>query len=387
MQAEGHSLRPAARTTEVRSKNLKIRPESFFGATNSQAISPWPVPVPRVGRAVAAFPVGLVVLERCMEASPSVELLRAAAGNILNKVNSVQDPESEETEAVAGGSVFVNGGILSIAASTFDGQSETGGTQFSTEVMPDLSNVPAGTRFAVTEFNGVINQSAIYKTPPFVAGGTPFGMTVYAESTFGQIDTSFNGTVTLSLNQTAVQGLPSTGNLTGLVQVQAVDGIATFDDLSINQAAFAVPGISNTGDTLTISGNVSGTNVSSTSPNFSVGFSPAQIRAAYGVSQLQTTNALDGAGQTIAIVVAYDDPNLLNSTDPNFQYSDLAQFDTQMGLPDPPSFKKIDVDGGTDYPETDPTAGDIGGWESEEIMDVESGARHCPRGQYRRRGG
>ena len=50
------------------------------------------------------------------------------------------------------------------------------------------------------------------------------------------------------------------------------------------------------------------------------GFSPTQIRHAYGFDQISN----QGAGQIIAIVDAYDDPNI---------ESDLAAFDRQFGLP------------------------------------------------------
>jgi subtilase family serine protease len=51
----------------------------------------------------------------------------------------------------------------------------------------------------------------------------------------------------------------------------------------------------------------------------SVVYSPAQIRAAYGFNNV----SYDGRGQTIAIVTAYDDPNLL---------SDLARFDQAFNI-------------------------------------------------------
>lgn len=51
-------------------------------------------------------------------------------------------------------------------------------------------------------------------------------------------------------------------------------------------------------------------------------FSPSQIRHAYGFDQL----ANQGAGQTIYIVDAYNDPNIA---------SDLQTFDSQWGLPNP----------------------------------------------------
>jgi len=73
------------------------------------------------------------------------------------------------------------------------------------------------------------------------------------------------------------------------------------------------------------------------------GLSPADIRAAYGYAADLTA----GAGKTIAIVDAYDDPALVDSTSPDFGTSDLARFDRQYGLPDPPSFRKLDQWGGT----------------------------------------
>ena len=60
-------------------------------------------------------------------------------------------------------------------------------------------------------------------------------------------------------------------------------------------------------DTLTISGNAIANALSLSSPAGTVAYSPAQIRAAYGINNL----ALDGTGQTIAIVDAYDDPSHL----------------------------------------------------------------------------
>lgn len=100
-----------------------------------------------------------------------------------------------------------------------------------------------------------------------------------------------------------------------------------------------------------------------------VGLTPAQIRHAYGIDNLSLT----GAGQTIAIVDAYDNPNLVNSTSSSFSTSDLAKFDAQFGLADPPSFKKLNQNGGTTLPGTDPAgAGNANGtWELEEALDVE----------------
>jgi subtilase family serine protease len=105
------------------------------------------------------------------------------------------------------------------------------------------------------------------------------------------------------------------------------------------------------------------------------GYTPLQIRTAYGISSIEFGSLSGtGAGQTIALVDAYDDPAFVDSTSSSFSNSDLAQFDKQFGLPDPPSFLKLNQNGGTtNLPGTDPAgAGNPqGNWEVEEALDVE----------------
>jgi subtilase family serine protease len=122
------------------------------------------------------------------------------------------------------------------------------------------------------------------------------------------------------------------------------------------------------------SGSEAGASPQSFGSTIPYGFSPAQIRTAYGISAIVFANgAASGAGQTIAIVDAYDDPHFQNSSSPSFSTSDLARFDQQYGLPDPPSFVKLNEYGGTSLPGTDPAgAGNPqGNWELEEALDVE----------------
>jgi hypothetical protein len=98
---------------------------------------------------------------------------------------------------------------------------------------------------------------------------------------------------------------------------------------------------------------------------------PAQIRAAYGIDQF----IQEGTGQTIAIVDAYDDPDLVSSSNAAaYATSDLHNFDAYYGLPDfgslgGPTFTKLDQNGGTNYPTTQ-SPGNVN-WEAEEAMDVE----------------
>lgn len=89
------------------------------------------------------------------------------------------------------------------------------------------------------------------------------------------------------------------------------------------------------------------------------GYTPAQIRAAYGFSNVSFgSTAADGRGQTIAIIDAYNDPNIT---------SDLAAFDSALGISAPPSFKIVNESGGSALPGTDPQQG----WEGETALDVE----------------
>jgi len=89
------------------------------------------------------------------------------------------------------------------------------------------------------------------------------------------------------------------------------------------------------------------------------GYTPAQIALAYGFSGITFSNGTikgDGTGQTIAIVDAYNDPNIVN---------DLHVFDQTFGLSDPPKFTVVNQSGGTRLPATD------AGWSEEIALDVE----------------
>jgi hypothetical protein len=96
-------------------------------------------------------------------------------------------------------------------------------------------------------------------------------------------------------------------------------------------------------------------------------FTPAEIRHFYGVDDVSFNGVTgDGSGETIAIVDAYNQPDLVDSTDPSFDTSDLHMFDELFDLPDPPSFTKVDEYGGTDVPTTYDA-----GWAAETSLDVE----------------
>jgi hypothetical protein len=120
---------------------------------------------------------------------------------------------------------------------------------------------------------------------------------------------------------------------------------------------------------------------------FPIGYSPQQIATAYGIDKIEFGSVTgDGTGQTIAIVDAYDDPAFVNeylpptapggqpTLNPKFANSDLGQFDSQLGIADPPNFTKVNESGQTSpLPGTDPAgAGNVNGnWEIEEALDIE----------------
>jgi large repetitive protein len=93
-------------------------------------------------------------------------------------------------------------------------------------------------------------------------------------------------------------------------------------------------------------------------PNAS-GYTPAQITSAYGLTGITVNGVIgDGSGVAIAVVDAFDNPNIA---------IDLKAFDKQFNLPDP-TFNKYNQSGQpSNYPVVDPT----GAWEDEEALDVE----------------
>jgi len=70
-------------------------------------------------------------------------------------------------------------------------------------------------------------------TPPSsLAAGSPFGLTVTAEDSLGNPITSFNGTVTVGLENN-----PGVATLSGTLTATASNGVATFSGLSLTKAA------------------------------------------------------------------------------------------------------------------------------------------------------
>jgi subtilase family serine protease len=88
-------------------------------------------------------------------------------------------------------------------------------------------------------------------------------------------------------------------------------------------------------------------------------YSPAQLQKAYDLAPLYGAG-LTGTGRTIVIVDSFGSPTIEH---------DLAQFDSDFGLPAPPSLKIITPAGAP--PPFDPNDEDMVGWAGETTLDVE----------------
>ena len=110
--------------------------------------------------------------------------------------------------------------------------------------------------------------------------------------------------------------------------------------------------------------------------NGGIAYSPDQVRAAYGINAIGAgASTLDGTGQTIAIVDAYDDPSIFAAVD---------AFDSQFGLVTGgstlyaqygPAWSFLTVLNGSGQsaplPATDPAGPGVVNWELETALDVE----------------
>ncbi|MGH3404642.1 MAG: putative Ig domain-containing protein [Streptosporangiaceae bacterium] len=105
----------------------------------------------------------------------------------------------------------------------------------------------------------------------------------------------------------------------------------------------------------------------SASPNAipaGVGYGPSQLQSAYN---LTSASAADGAGRTIAVVDAFDDPTAA---------ADLAAYRSAAGLPAVPSFEKLNQNGQTSpLPSEAPASDD---WTLEESLDLDMASAICP---------
>jgi uncharacterized repeat protein (TIGR03803 family) len=137
---------------------------------------------------------------------------------------------------------------------------------------------------------GVATQLVVTTPPPAsVSAGSSFGLVVSAEDGLGTVDTSFNGTVSILS--------PLGATLGGLLTVTAVDGVATFSGLTLDQPASYALSVSSDGLPAT------------TTPLFSVTAPATRL-----VVAAQPTAVTSGAG--FGLVIQAEDT--LGNVDPSF---------------------------------------------------------------------
>jgi Bacterial Ig-like domain (group 3) len=210
-------------------------------------------------------------------------------------------------------------------------------------------------------------------------------MIVIAGSTYPTTGGTYGG-ITLSGNGSYTLSPPTTGTYAGIVIFQPRDNSKA---LTISGNASGMTGtvyapaaqLAESGnatlnaalivDTLTISGNSVANTVSLNTPTGTVAYTPNQIRDAYSINSL----SLDGTGQTIAIVDAYDAPSIFQALDAFDAQFTLADSGPTLYAQYGPAASFLTVlnqyGQATSLPSTDPNGPGTDNWEVEEALDVE----------------
>ncbi len=196
---------------------------------------------------------------------------------------------------------------------------------------------------------------------------------------YGSINWSSTGTFKLSA--------PTSGTYAGILIFQSRDNAQTLSLSENGSASSAITGtIYATAAQLVDSGttpitgslivnllavNTGATALDLDNPADGVAFGPAQVLSAYGMNTL----GLDGTGETIAIVDAYDDPDIFQAVDAfDNQFGITASGPTLFNQYGPASsFLTVLNQNGqsTPLPATDPSGPGTDNWEVEESLDVE----------------
>jgi streptogramin lyase len=137
------------------------------------------------------------------------------------------------TEVTAGNVAMINPATHAITEFPIP---DTGSQPYGITAGPDgnLWFADRGTlSIGVVTLNTNADHFVVTQQPPVsVTAGTPFGLAVEAEDSSGNLDSSFNGTVTAGLANN-----PGGATLGGTLSVTASQGVATFSNLTLTQAA------------------------------------------------------------------------------------------------------------------------------------------------------
>jgi hypothetical protein len=160
---------------------------------------------------------------------------KIAAGNPFGLVVTAEDALGNIDSSFGSNVTLVDGyghnlmGTLTATpvngVATFSGLTENIAANTSLVAASNVTSTVFTNQIAVT---AAAPTKLVTSAPNGVLANGPFGLTVDAEDPFGNIDTTFNGSVTLALAAN-----PGTATLGGALTLQAVNGVATFG-LTIN---------------------------------------------------------------------------------------------------------------------------------------------------------
>jgi hypothetical protein len=125
------------------------------------------------------------------------------------------------------------GGTLTMTAvdgvATFTGLTDDQAASSITFAVTSSSGLDPATTDPFTVTPMAASQLVVWGPFGNALPGSPFGMTVFAEDQYGNVDPTVNGNVTLAL-----QDNPGSATLGGTVMAPAVYGVANFPDLTLN---------------------------------------------------------------------------------------------------------------------------------------------------------
>jgi hypothetical protein len=295
-------------------------------------------PAPTAGAPVMPDPLGSLSEPSTsgLTSQGSVSLSGNTSKTIPQGIYSSISVSGNASLTLGGGTYIIEGGGLSVSGSA----SISGTGVLIVNAGSKYATGPGGTYGSIS-----LSGNGSYKLTPMTTG-TYAGIVIFQTRD----------------NTRAMTVSGNASGMTGTIYAPAAQ-LSESGNSSLNAALIV--------DMLSISGNGVANTGTLDSPSGTVAYTPAQIRAAYGISSL----SLDGTGQTIAIVDGYDDPSI---------YQALDAFDQQFGLTGSgptlyaqygpaSSFLTVLNQYGqaTSLPSTDPNGPGTVNWELEEALDVE----------------